>query len=161
MVHAKILLQTSDKHTNWVKRFNTQQDFNAFKALKLESCDFIKYSIKDDNSTTYSKIKTEYGKSRKFSTRTDGDRYKNIISNENKVQKGSRNNQLALKGDKIISLSMTPARVRSLSKLIDTAPLTTKEVSILKSMFTVSKLSMAQYKLIEDIKHRASRRVKL
>ena len=159
MVHAKILLQGSSKQTNWVKTFNSLDSFNKYKESKLEHCTLIKYSLRNDNEKMYSSLITEYGVERTASSRVQRDTYKNATVNS--IQKDSLNNHLAVKGNKIISLVMTSAKVKSLSKLIDTAPLTSKEVSILKSMFSMSKLSASQYELIENIKHKASRRVKL
>lgn len=81
--------------------------------------------------------------------------------NDNLVQQNSRNNNIALLNNKLISLSMTPAKQKSLMKFMETEPVTNQEKKIIKGLLSFKTLSVNQYELIQNIKLKVSRRVKL
>jgi hypothetical protein len=157
MIKVKITLQTETKQKRLNIDFESIDEFNKYKKQRLETgCKFIKYSIKQEGRLMYSESVFEYGISR------DKAKQRSLSHNDNIVQRNSRNNNIALAGNKLINLNMTPARQRKLVKWFESeAPITTREINIIKSMFSCSKISTRQYNLIENIKLDVSRRKKV
>ena len=159
MIVAKILQMTNSKKKQYVKEFKDLDTFNKFKDSRLSGrCTYFKYQLRKDGEQTYSLPKTEYANRDKKFTNSKSKRETKL---DNNIQKHSRNNQLALDGNDLINLNMTPAKQRSLVKFMETKPVTNSEKKLIKSCFAFDKISVNQYKIIEDIKAKANRRVKL
>lgn len=155
---AKILILTGTSKKQFIKNFKSLDDFYNYKDSRLDNnVNYIKYSLLLDGETKYTLPKKEYSKNRiKEKTKfTISNKY-----NNNKSQKNSRNNQLALVGNDLINLNMTPIRQRNLVKFMEQKPVTDREKNIIKSMFANDKLSISQYNLIREIQETANRRVR-
>ena len=155
---AKILILTGTSKKQFIKNFKSLDDFYNYKDSRLDNnVNYIKYSLLLDGETKYTFPKKEYSKNRiKEKTKfTISNKY-----NNNKSQKNSRNNQLALVGNDLINLNMTPIRQRNLVKFMEQKPVTDREKNIIKSMFANDKLSISQYNLIREIQETANRRVR-
>lgn len=155
MIKAKIKTMTS-KRLEYIKEFDNIESFNNYKEALLDSnCIYFKYQLLLGGANLYTESKTEYGNgNRKRVSKSKGV--------DNAVQKNSRNNQLALSGNKLINLNMTPAKQRSLMKFINSSlPITQSEIRFIKSMFTFDKISIAQYNSIENLKLKVNRRVRI
>ena len=155
MIKAKIKTITG-KRSEYVKEFDNIESFNNYKEALLDgNCTYFKYQLLLDGANLYTESKTEYGNS----NRNKVSKSKSV---DNTAQKNSRNNQLALSGNKMINLNMTPARQRSLMKwILSGVPITKTEISFIKSMFCFDKISVSQYSAIETIKSKVSRRVRV
>ena len=154
---AKIMLLSNSNKREFTKEFKDLSAFHRYKQGVLDTnCRYIKYSLLLDGSTKFTKPKVEYGNLNK---RKQQSRRNNTL--DNKIQKSSRNNQLALVGNDLINLNMTPSKQRSLVKWMDNKPVTNSEKNLIKSMFSYDKISVAQYNVIEDIKAKVNRRIKL
>ncbi len=155
---AKILILTGTSKKQFIKNFKSLDDFYNYKDSRLDNnVNYIKYSLLLDGETKYTLPKKEYSKNR------IKEKTKFTISNKydkNKSQKNSRNNQLALVGNDLINLNMTPIRQRNLVKFMEQKPVTDREKNIIKSMFANDKLSISQYNLIREIQETANRRVR-
>lgn len=159
MIYAKITQMTNSKKKNYLKQFKDLYTFNNYKKKLLETnCTYFKYQLRKDGEQFYSSAKTEYANK---DNKAKDCKQRQTSNLENKIQKNSRNNQLALNGNDLINLNMTPAKQRSLVKFMNTKPVTNSEKNIIKSCFAFDKLSVNQYNIIEDIKSRANRRFKL
>lgn len=153
-IKVKITLVTSSRRKEFFKEFKDIEFFNKYKNLQLNNnCNYLKYSFIKNNKFTESK--TEFGNLEKENIKEKNIEFKNT------PQKNSRENQLALIGNKLINLNITNAKQKSLVKFMEINPFTEKEKNIIKSMFLFSKLSVDQYLFIEDIKKKSKRRVKL
>lgn len=163
MIEVKLTVQTETKQNRLNKQFESIDKFNEYKKQRLDTgCKFIKYSIKLKGSLTYSESVFEYGNNRISDRRTSKEEQRQKNTNDNITQRNSRNNNIALSGNKLINLNMTPARQKKLVKWFNSGvPITPREVNIIKSMFSYDKISIRQYYLIEDIKNAVSRRVKI
>jgi hypothetical protein len=154
---AKILLITKTKKFDFIKEFKSIDDFNDYKDIKMSNtAKYIKYSLLLGGATQYTLPKTEYSKNRLSSNVSKFKEREQKV--DNTVQKNSRNSQLALSGNNLINLSMTPAKSNKLIRFMNEKPLTQKEKKIIKSLLTVDKLSINQYDLIKDIENTVSRR---
>ncbi len=163
MIDVKITVQTEINQNRLNKQFESIDKFNEYKKQRLETgCKFIKYSIKLKGSLMYSESVFEYGINRKSERLTTKAEQRQKNTNDNITQRESRNNNIALSGNKLISLNMTPARQKKLVKWFNSGvPITPREINIIKSMFSYDKISIRQYYLIEDIKSTVNRRVKI
>ena len=163
MIDVKLTIQTEAKQNRLNKQFESIDKFNEYKKLRLETgCKFIKYSIKLKGSLMYSESVFEYGNNRKSERLTTKSEQRQKNSNDNITQRKSRNNNIALSGNKLINLNMTPSRQKKLVKWFNSGvPITPREINIIKGMFSYDKISIRQYDLIEDIKNTVNRRVKV
>lgn len=161
MVTVKMLVQTASRQKKFNKEFSSINAFNEYKSHRLEcNWKFVKYSIREENQVMYSLPVFEYGANKLIESKPISDT--KMSASDNQQQRSSRNSQLALIGNELINLNMTPAKQRSLVKWIESGvPITSKEVKTIKSLFNWSKITIGQYNLIEDIKSRVNRRVKL
>jgi len=153
MIDVKLTIQTETKQNKLNKQFESIDKFNEYKKQRLETgCKFIKYSIKLKGSLMYSESVFEYGNNRNL---------ERLTTKLEQRQKNSNNN-IALSGNKLINLNMTPARQKKLVKWFNSGvPITPREINIIKGMFSYDKISIRQYNLIEDIKNTVNRRVKV
>ena len=159
MIVAKILQMTNNKKKDYIKEFKDLDTFNNFKESRFNNgVTYLKYQLRKDGEQFYSSAKTEYANRNKKTKERGQTQTTNL---ENKIQRDSRNNQLALDGNDLINLNMTPAKQRSLVKFMETKPVTNSEKKLIKSCFAFDKISVTQYKIIEDIKAKANRRIKL
>ena len=155
---AKILLMTNNSRKEFIKEFRDLEHFNNYKQSRLEGeVRFIKYSLLHDNSKMYEHSVTEYSVNRGSVL----DRVKKDTRTENLIQRTSRQNQLALLGNKLINLNITPSIIKRLKKFMDNKPVTLKECKIIKSMLIQDKFTIAQYNLLKDIEERVDRRLPL
>ena len=164
MITLKILLQTNTNKSEFVKEYKSIDSFNEWKQTRLKTnCKYIKYSVKEQGEIMYSKPFTEYGTNRnttKFSTNKAG--YFKPNTSDSYAQKQSRNNHLALSGNDLVNLSMTPQKHKKLMKWINSnVPITPYEIKTIKSMFKYDKLTLGQYNFIKQIQDTVSRRVKV
>ena len=155
MIKAKITIMTSKSKKEFTKDFNNIDSFNNYKEICLSTnTSYFKYQLMYEGTNIYTKQKTEYGNIKDY--------IKQERPVDNTAQKNSRNNQLALKGNKLINLNMTPSRQKSLMKWVNSGiPITQGEIRVIKSMFSFDKISIAQYNSIEDLKLKVSRRVRI
>ena len=168
MITFRVLLQTHTHQSKFIKNFTSIDTFNDWKVKRLESsCKYIKYSIKHKGEAMYGTDITEYGKDRDGDSKDakagiEAKKKKWANATSNIVQTLSRNNNIALRDNDLISLSMTPPKQRRLMKWINSdIPITPKEISIIKSLFLYKRLSLSQYNLIKDIETCVSRRVRM
>jgi len=166
MTTFKILLQTNNNKSEFVSEYKSIDAFNKWKSTRLlTNCKYIKYSMKEKGEFMYSKPVTEYGTNRNKTInletkKTINSIRKNIINNQ--IQKKSRNNHIALVGNDLINLSMTPQKQSKLMKWIDSGvPITSNEVRKIKSIMCSKKLTLGQYAFIKQIKDTVSKRVKV
>tara|TARA_R110000765_G_scaffold9561_2_gene29783 strand:+ start:252 stop:740 length:489 start_codon:yes stop_codon:yes gene_type:complete len=161
MVTVKMLVQTASHQKKFNKEFKSINAFNEYKSNRLEcNWKFVKYSIREESQVMYSLPVFEYGANKLIESKLNLDT--KMYTSDNQQQQSSRNSQLALIGNKLINLNMTPAKQRSLVKWIESGvPITSKEVKTIKSLFNWSKITVGQYNLIEDIKLDVSRRKKV
>jgi hypothetical protein len=150
---ARITLTTTKGRKDFLKEFKDLDSFNNYKQNQLNTNTLhIKYSLLFENKKIYTPTKIEY----------NSDRSKiNKISksyNENRLQQNSRNNQLALLGNKLINLNITPSIIRKFNKFMDNKPVTNEEKKIIKSLMIFDKLSVSQYQLLKDIEQRVNKR---
>jgi hypothetical protein len=150
---ARITLTTTKGRKDFLKEFKDLDSFNNYKENHLnQNTLHIKYSLLFENQKIYTPTKTEY----------NSDRYKrNKVSksyNDNRLQENSRNNQLALLGNKLINLNITPSIIRKFNKFIDNKPVTNNEKKIIKSLMIFDKLSVGQYQLLKDIEEKVNKR---
>ena len=151
---AKILFFTGTKKFDFIKEFNSIDDFNNYKDAKLDgNVTYIKYSLLLDGAIQYTMPKTEYSKNRVVSNNKVKPK-----NTDNTSQKNSRNNQLALVGNDLINLNMTTAKSDRLIRFMNEKPLTQREKNIIKGILSVDKLSIKQYDLIKDIENTVSGR---
>ena len=159
---VKMKLFTDTTKKDFVKEFKDLQYFNDFKSSRLDNnVRSITYSILHDNANVYTKPVTEYGVKRSYSSKniTRDSKSKN---RDNTIQKTSRNNHLALVGNDLINLNMTPSKQKKLVKWMDSGvPITSGEKKLVKGLFLFDKLSVSQYQLLDEIQRKVSRRVKL
>ena len=155
MIKAKITMMTTKSRKEFTKEFNSIDSFENYKENKLSgNTSYFKYQLMHEGTNIYTKSKTEYGNNKDY--------IKQERPVDNTVQKNSRNNQLAIKGNKIINLNMTPSRQRSLMKWINSGvPVTSNEIKFIKSMFAFDKISISQYEAINNLKEKVSRRVRI
>jgi len=150
---AKITLTTTKGRKDLLKEFKDLDSFNNYKQSQLNTNTLhIKYSLLFENQKIYTPIKIEYNSNRSK---------RNKISesyNDNRLQENSRNNQLALLGNKLINLSITPSIIRKFNTFIDNKPVTNNEKKIIKSLMIFDKLSISQYELLKDIEQRVNKR---
>ena len=161
MIKVKIQLVNKDNRKfNVTKEFISEDKFNEWVDNKINTTVLrMSYSILREGSLTYDGYKNVYSKS---NTRKSIKSNNYESTNKNIVQKNSRLNQLALKGNNLINLNFTPAKQKRLVSWIESGvPITKKEIKMIKSMFAYSKLSISQYNLIQDIEDRVNRRIKL
>lgn len=164
MITLKILLQTNTNKSEFIKEYKSIDSFNEWKQTRLESnCKYIKYSVKEQGEIMYSKSFTEYGTNRNTTvTNNKGKRIVKATTIDNYAQKQSRNNHLALSGNDLVNLSMTPQKHKKLMKWINSGvPITDTEVSKIKSIMCSIKLTLPQYNFIKQIQDTVSRRVKV
>jgi hypothetical protein len=155
MIKAKITMMTTKSRKEFIKEFNSIDSFEKYKENKLSgNTSYFKYQLMKEGTNVYTTAKVEYGNNNYY--------IKQDRSIDNSMQKNSRNSQLAIKGNKIINLNMTPSRQRSLMKWINSGvPITSNEIKFIKSMFAFDKISIAQYEAINNLKEKVSRRVKI
>ena len=150
---AKITLTTTKGRKDLLKEFKDLDSFNNYKQSQLNTNTLhIKYSLLFENQKIYTPIKIEYNSNRSK---------RNKISesyNDNRLQENSRNNQLALLGNKLINLSITPSIIRKFNTFMDNKPVTNNEKKIIKSLMIFDKLSISQYELLKDIEQRVNKR---
>jgi len=150
---AKITLTTTKGRKDLLKEFKDLDSFNNYKQSQLNTNTLhIKYSLLFENQKIYTPIKIEYNSNRSK---------RNKISesyNDNRLQENSRNNQLALLGNKLINLSITPSIIRKFNTFMDNKPVTNNEKKIIKSLMIFDKLSISQYQLLKDIEQRVNKR---
>jgi len=161
MIKVKIkLVNKHNRKFNTVKEFISEDKFNEWVDNKINTTVLrMSYSILREGSLTYDGYKNVYSKLNTIKS-IKSNKYESV--NENVVQKNSRLNQLALKGNNLINLNFTPSKQKRLVKWISSGvPITKKEIKMIKSMFAYSKLSVSQYNLIQDIEDRVNRRTKL
>jgi len=150
---AKITLTTTKGRKDLLKEFKDIDSFNNYKENHLEKNTLhIKYSLLFENQKIYTPIKTEYNSNR-FKVNKISKSY-----NDNRLQENSRNNQLALLGNKLINLSITPSIIRKFNTFMDNKPVTNNEKKIIKSLMIFDKLSISQYQLLKDIEQRVNKR---
>jgi len=150
---AKITLTTTKGRKDLLKEFKDLDSFNNYKQSQLNTNTLhIKYSLLFENQKIYTPIKIEYNSNRSK---------RNKISksyNDNRLQENSRNNQLALLGNKLINLNITPSIIRKFNTFMDNKPVTNNEKKIIKSLMIFDKLSISQYQLLKDIEQRVNKR---
>ena len=150
---ARITLTTTKGRKDLLKEFKDIDSFNNYKENHLEKNTLhIKYSLLFENQKIYTPIKIEYNSNRSK---------RNKISksyNDNRLQENSRNNQLALLGNKLINLNITPSIIRKFNTFMDNKPVTNNEKKIIKSLMIFDKLSISQYQLLKDIEQRVNKR---
>lgn len=150
---AKITLTTTKGRKDLLKEFKDLGSFNNYKENQLNTNTLhIKYSLLFENQKIYTPIKTEYNSNR-FKRNKISESY-----NDNILQENSRNNQLALLGNKLINLSITPSIIRKFNKFMDNKPVTNNEKKIIKSLMIFDKLSVGQYQLLKDIEQKVNKR---
>lgn len=161
MVTVKMLVQTASRQKKFNKEFKSIESFNDYKSTKLEcNWKFVKYSIKEKGQLMYSLPVFEYGSNNLVEYKAKSSTQKRAGANQ--LQRASRKNDVALSGNKLINLNMTPSKQRSLVKWIESGvPITNNEIKTIKSLFSWDKITIGQYKLIEDIKSKVIRRVKI
>ena len=148
----KIITLTDTSKDEFLKEF-TFEEFNKWKSKRLKTnCVYIKYKFKKPNDRMWSFWNTENSK------KTHSNKSKDDTSSENKLQRESRNSNLLVKGNKVVSLSMTPARKNKIEKYLNTKPLTSREISLLKSLYHSNTLSKKQLEMLNGIFHRADSR---
>lgn len=154
MIKAKIAMMTNNSKKEFIKEFNNISSFNDYKDSRLSgNTSYFKYQLMYQGEIMYGPVKTEYSNVKHY--------IKQDKVVDNTAQKKSRNNQLAVQGNKLINLNMTPSRQRALVKWMNKSPLTTSEIKFVKSMFAFDKISIAQYNSIEELKNKVSRRVRI
>jgi hypothetical protein len=152
---ARITLTTTKGRKDFLKEFKDLDAFNNYKENQLGTNTLhIKYSLLFENQKIYTPIKTEYGINRDISSK----KRKKTDKFENLVQQRSRQNQLALLGNKLINLTITPSIIRKFNKFMDNKPVTNEEKKIIKSLMIFDKLSVNQYNLLKDIEERVNKR---
>ena len=155
---AKMVLTTNNSRKEFIKEFRDLEHFNNYKQSRLEDkVRSIKYSLLHDNSKMYTHSVTEYGVDRGLSSNNT----KKDTRTENLIQRTSRQNQLALLGNNLVNLNITPSIIKRLKKFMDNKPVTLKESKTIKSMLIQDKFTIAQYNLLKDIEERVNRRVPL
>lgn len=150
---ARITLTTTKGRKDFLKEFKDLYSFNNYKQNQLNTNTLhIKYSLLFENKNIYTPTKIEY----------NSDRSKiNKVSksyNDNMLQQNSRNNNIALLGNKLINLNITPSIIRKFNKFMDNKPVTNNEKKIIKSLMIFDKLSVSQYQLLKDIEERVNKR---
>jgi len=150
---ARITLTTTKGRKDLLKEFKDIDSFNNYKENHLEKNTLhIKYSLLFENQKIYTPIKIEYNSNR-FKRNKISKSY-----NDNRLQENSRNNQLALLGNKLINLNITPSIIRKFNTFMDNKPVTNNEKKIIKSLMIFDKLSISQYQLLKDIEQRVNKR---
>lgn len=150
---ARITLTTTKGRVDLLKEFKDLDSFNNYKQNQLNTNTLhFKYSLLFENQKIYTPYKTEYSSDRSKKSKV----YK--YYNDNRIQENSRNNQLALLGNKLINLTITPSIIRKFNKFMDNKPVTNEEKKIIKSLIIYDKLSVNQYQLLKDIEQRVNKR---
>ena len=150
---AKITLTTTKGRKDFLKEFKDLDSFNNYKENQLNTNTLhIKYSLLFENQKIYTPTKIEYNSDR--SKRSKAPK----LRSDNKVQENSRNNNLALLGNKLINLNVTPSIIRKFNKFMDNKPVTNNEKKIIKSLMIFDKLSISQYELLKDIEQRVNKK---
>jgi len=150
---AKITLTTTKGRKDFLKEFKDLDSFNNYKENQLNTNTLhIKYSLLFENQNTYTPIKTEYSSDRSKRNKVSKSH------NDNILQENSRNNQLALLGNKLINLTITPSIIRKFNKFMDNKPVTNNEKKIIKSLMIFDKLSVSQYQLLKDTEQKVNKR---
>jgi hypothetical protein len=152
---ARIALTTTKGRKDLLKEFKDLDEFNNYKGNQLNTNTLhIKYSLLFENQKIYTPTKTEYGINRDINCK----KRKTTDKFENLAQQRSRQNQLALLGNKLINLNITPSIIRKFNKFMDNKPVTDEEKKIIKSLMIFDKLSVSQYNLLKDIEERVNKR---
>ena len=157
MTKYYVTMLTSSNRKEFQKEFSTKDSFLKWVESRLDTnvkrVDYYSVSLANDNVWQRSSIESIMNFGFK---KTLKDKKSNSLKNES--QRNSRNPNLIVKGNKIVSLSMTKARVNKYDKWLQTAPLTSKERSIVISLLIKKTLTEGQWELLNDIEARANRR---
>jgi len=154
-VKARIKLTTTRGRVEFLKEFKDIDSFNNYKEGQLNTHTLhIKYSLLFENEKMYTPAKTEYNPDRSLRKV----KINKVNDMTNLIQSKSRNNNIALLGNKLISLSITPSIIRKFNKFMDNKPVTNTEKKTIKSLMLFEKLSISQYQLLKDIEERVNRR---
>ena len=148
---VKIITISNSSKKEFIKEFLNKEQFENYKEICLNTnINYIKYSIFENGY--YKPYIKEFSKNRNI------DKDVNKSFNKNTLQKNSRNNQLALLGNKLINLNITPSIIRKFNKFMNDKPVSIEEKKIIKSLLINDKISVSQYELLKQIETRVNKR---
>jgi len=156
----------SQSHKREISKEFTFDEFNSWKKDRLNTnVVYLKYKFKKISDNIWSVWNTEHSKFRNQPKQTcrfgESDRRVEITA-ENNSQRLSRNSNLLVKGNKVVSLSMTPSRKNKIDTYLKSnKPITSRERRILKDFFHLNTMSKRQLITYNDIFAKIDRRIPL
>lgn len=156
----------SQSHKREISKEFTFDEFNSWKKDRLNTnVVYLKYKFKKISDNMWSVWNTEHSKFRnqpKQTCRFFASNRRVEITAENNLQRLSRNSNLFVKDDKVVSLSMTPSRKNKIDTYLKSnKPITLRERRILKDFFHLNTMSKRQLITYNDIFAKINRRTPL